>query len=148
MIASTWTTRLGRRRRGGFTLIETLAAGVILALSAAVLSTAVRQAMRSLALARDYQRAAELIDRTLTKIDLIGPARLMIEGPTGGVFRPPHEQFAWQARIESRVEGHLYEVTVQVSWPAPGGKTRSAEVQTFLNDPPRSRPESLLWEDL
>lgn len=148
MTASTWTNRLGRRRRGGFTLIETLAAGLILALSGAVLSTAVRQAVRSLALARDYQRAAELIDRTLTKIDLVGPARLSIEGPTGGVFRPPHERFTWQVRIDSRVEGHLYEVTVRVSWLAPGGKMRSAQVQTLLNDPPRSRPENLLWEDL
>ena len=50
-----------RRHCDGFTLVETLAAGVILALSGAVLSMAVKGSMRSLTLARDYQLAAELL---------------------------------------------------------------------------------------
>ena len=68
-IASTSTLKANRR---GFTLIETLVAGVILALSAVAIGSTVSHCMRSLTLARDYQTAAELLDRTFTKIDIIG----------------------------------------------------------------------------
>ena len=134
-----------RRCDGGFTLVETLVAGVILALSAVALGMTVSQSMRSLALARDYQRAAELLDKTLTKIDLIGPARLQFEGPTEDVFERPHDRFAWQAKIEPGIQGHLYEVTVRILWETPGGTIRSIEGQTLLNDPPDSRTIELDW---
>jgi len=133
---------------GGFTLVETLVAGVILALSAAVLGVTISQSMRSLALARDYQQAAELLDKTLTKIDLVGPARLLYEGPREDVFSPPHERFSWQVQIEPRTQGHLYEVTVRILWETPGGTKRSVEAQTLLNDQPDSRPTDLDWDSL
>lgn len=79
------------------------------------------------ALARDYQQAAALLDKTLTKIDLIGPSQLLYEGPKEGVFEPPHEKFTWQAQIETRLQGHLYEVTVHLLWQTPGGTKRSIE---------------------
>ena len=104
--------------------------------------------MRSLTLARDYQRAAELLDRTFTKIDLIGPALLYLEGPTAGVFEPPHQDFAWQAQIDTRLDGSLYEVTVTITWQTAGGTYRSIQAQTLLNDPPGSRSSDILWEDL
>ena len=134
--------------RRGFTLVETLAAGVILGLSAAVLGITVSSNMRSLALARDFQRAAELLDRTLTKIDTIGPAQLLAEGPTAGGFNPPHERFIWTATIERRFEGDLYDVTVRIAWPTPDGKQRSVEAQTFLNDPADLMQSELDWNDL
>ena len=128
--------------------METLVAGVILALSAAALGLTVSGSMRSLAKARDYQRAGELLDKTLTKIDLIGPARLEYEGPTEGVFRAPHDRFAWQAQIEPGSQGDLYKVTVRISWDTPGGRTEFIEGQTLLNDPADSRPIELDWDSL
>ena len=104
--------------------------------------------MRSLTLARDYQSAAELLDRTFTKIDIIGPALLYTEGPTAGAFDRPHEKFAWQAEIDTRLDGSLYEVTVSITWQTPGGTYRSVRAQTLLNDPPGSRSSEILWEDL
>ena len=118
--------------------MEALAAGVILALFASVLGLAVSRGMRSLALSRDYQQAAELLDRTLTKIDTIGPARLWAEGPLEGEFEYPHDRFSWTATIESRVEGHLYDVTVRVAWETPGGGRRSR--QRFRRQPDRCWP--------
>ena len=132
----------------GFTLVETLVAGIILALSALVLATTISQGTHSLTLARDYQRAAELLDETLTKIDIIGPARLFYEGPAGDFFDPPHDRFAWQAQIEPRTEGNLYEVTVRILWITPTGATRSVEAQTLLNDSPKSRSTGLDWYSL
>ena len=134
--------------RRGFTIVEALVAGVILALSAVALGATVSHCMRSLTLARDYQRAAELLDETFTKIDIIGPAQLYYEGPTEGICREPHERFTWQATIDPRTEGSLYEVTVRISWPNPAGGSRHVEAQTLLNDPAGSRPDELLWEDL
>ena len=128
--------------------MEALAAGIILAVSGGVLGMAVTQGMRSLALARDYQEVTELLDETLTKIDMIGPASLLSAGPTEGRFGPPHERFAWSAEMVSGLEGHLYDVTVRITWQTPGGGQRSVEVQTFLNDygdPDETGPG---WNDL
>ena len=135
------------RRRAGFTVVEALAAGTVLALGAAVISAAARQAMTSLQRASDYQRAADLLDQTLTKIDMIGPDRLVTEGPTDGTFQPPNDRFSWQAEIQQRPEGHLYEVSVRISWLTETG-SRQVQAQTFLNDPPGARNVFLEWEEL
>ena len=92
--------KAGRQRRG-FTLVEALVAGMILALAGGVLSLTVRQGLRSLTAAMDYQQAAELLDRTLTKIDAIGPARLLAEGPAAGTFAAPHDRFAWKTTVDT-----------------------------------------------
>lgn len=140
--------KLAGQRHGGFTLVETLVAGMILALSASVLGLTVRGGMQSLAMSRDYQRAAELLDRVMTKIDTIGPSRLSVEGPLADVFAPPHDRFWWSAVIAPRLEGSLYDVTVRITWRTPGGGQRHVEAQTFLNDPPGRRQSRLGWDDL
>jgi hypothetical protein len=118
-------------------------------LSAGALGLTLSQSMQSLSLARDYQRAAELLDRTFTKIDLIGPARMYDEGPNEGFFEEAqNERFAWQVKIDTRLEENLYEVTVQIMWQTSGGRTRSIEAQTLLNDPPGSRSSELYWDEL
>ena len=127
--------------------MEALAAGAILVLSAVVLGQAVVGAMDSLHVARDVQRAAHLLDVTLTKIDLLGPSRVVQEGPTDGTFSGQDSRYRWEAEVESRLEGHLYDVTVRVSWNTPRGQ-RCVEAATLLNDPPDSRDTTLRWEDL
>jgi type II secretory pathway component PulJ len=139
--------RAARPSRGGFTVIEALTAGIILVLAAGVLGRAVSLSMASLRLAKDTQRAAQLLDRTLTKIDMIGPQRMLEEGLLEGVFEGPDSRFSWSAEIESRLEGHLYDVTVEITWDADGG-TRSVEAATRLNDPPLSRDQMLQWDEL
>jgi len=135
-------------RRGGFTLVEALVAGAILTLSASAIGAIVTTAMHCLDKAKEYQVAAELLDRTLTRIDMFGPSRLQLEGPIQGVFAPPHDRFTWKAGISAMSEGHLYDVIVTVSWQTPGGRQGSAQAETLLNDPPDSRPAGLKWEDL
>ncbi len=142
-----WNEGMTRPRRG-FTLVEVLVAGVILALSAVALGLTVSNCMNSLTLARDFQRAAELLDKTFTKIDIIGPSTLLYEGPTDGRFEEPNDRFAWKADIEARLEGNLYEVTVSILWQTPSGKIRSIQAQTLLNDPPDTATSELYWEDL
>lgn len=140
-------SRQARRNRRGFTLVEALAAGVVLAMTAVVIGGAVTRSIHALTISRDLQRASELLEATMTRIDLIGPARLMSEGPTEGRFDPPDDRFSWEAQIESLVETDLYEVTLTVRWPGAGG-TRSAQLVTRLYDPPGMRDSQLQWEDL
>jgi hypothetical protein len=139
--------RRAETSRRGFTIVEALAAGVILTMSAMVVGSAVNRAMFSLRLAADTQRAAQLLDGTLTKIDMVGPDRLLTEGPMEGGFSGEDGRFRWEAEIESRLEGHLYDVTVRISWMTDAGR-RSVEAATRLNDPPNSRNAAVRWEDL
>ena len=122
-------------------------AGTILAISAAVMSTSVSLSLRSVRMAGDFEHAAELLDRTLTKVDMIGPYRLSLEGPTDGQFLPPDERFSWSLDIEMGSIGSLYEVTATVRWDD-GGTEREVSATTLLNDPFGSRGDTLLWEDL
>ena len=138
---------LHHARASGFTLVEALAAGVILSISVVALGSLVIRAMESLRVGREYQTAAELLDRTMTKIDLMGPDRLSREGPTNGQFSPPFEKYSWEAQIDWRIEGHLYDVKLTVTWEEPTGM-RLAELKTVLNDEPGSRNENLKWDDL
>jgi len=136
-----------RRHSGGFTLVETLAAGMILALAATVLSLSVRQSLRSLRLSRDLQQAAGLCDEVLSKIDTLGPAMILDEGPPGGAFAPPHERFEWSAEITPLAEGDLYDVVVTIEWET-AMENRSVRMQALLRDPVDETPSLLRWEDL
>jgi type II secretory pathway pseudopilin PulG len=142
--------RRKRRQFGrGFTLVEVLAAGMILALSAAAIGLGVRQSLNSLNKARDYQQAAELLDRVMTKIDLLGPGVVSAEGPLTGQFEPPREKFEWESQIELLAsESWLYEVTVRIAWMNPAGHRQTVEAQTWLFDPPKEEPSGLTWEDV
>ena len=132
------------RPRAGFTLVEVLAAGVILAAFAAVLSMSVSHTMASLTRAEEDVLAAQYLDEVLTRIDLLGPERMLREGPMGGVL---DERFSWAAEIRPRLTGSLYEIGVRIEWSTQGG-TRSVEGHTLLNDPWGSRDPRLQWEDL
>ncbi len=88
-----------KRQSGGFTLIEALAAGVVLALGASALGLASQQTMRSLQLARNYQQASELLDLTFTKVDAMGPDNFDSEAETEGICKPPYEHFSWKVTI-------------------------------------------------
>jgi Tfp pilus assembly protein PilV len=133
--------------RPGFTLIETLAAGVILAMAVAVLGTVLSHAYASLGDARDERRAAVLLNDLLTKVDMIGPARIASEGPRQGKFDGTDERFSWSIDIQNRPQGHLYEVAVTLTWNY-AGADKQARIRTYLNDAPKSRDATLKWRDL
>jgi Tfp pilus assembly protein PilV len=139
--------RRASRSRQGFTLIEALVAGIILAMAGTVVGTALVHAYGALGEARDERRAAILLDDLLTKIDMIGPARIASEGPHQGKCDGTDERFAWSIDIQNRPQGHLYEVAVTLSWTY-AGRDKTACIRTYLNDPPKSRDGTLKWRDL
>jgi len=148
-LAESATTSFVRRRHRhtGFTLIEVLVAGMILAISAAVMGTALSHAYASLSEARDERRAAILLDDLLTKIDMVGPARIADQGPRQGNFDGSDARFSWSVDIKSRPQGHLYDITATLSW-ASGKQNKSVQAHTYLNDAPNSRDATIRWRDL
>ena len=136
-----------KHRANGFTLIEVLVAGIILALAIGVMGTALSRSYAALSDARDERRASTLLDELMTKVDLIGPARIATEGPHSGSFDGADERFSWSIDVEDRPQGHLYHVTAVVKW-MKGKQQMSREVQTYLNDPPKSHDATLKWRDL
>jgi type II secretory pathway pseudopilin PulG len=139
--------RKPQRHARAFTVVEALAAGTILAVSALIVGPSVSSALVGLQDGRDLQRAAQLLDETLTRVDLLGPERVSREGPLEGQFEPPDDRFAWQTQIEATVPGDLYKVTVRIRWTGPRGPG-TASAQTLLNDAARSHDETLEWRNL
>ena len=135
------------RAHGGFTILEGLLAGVILAVSAVAIAHGMNQSMEAARLAREHDEAAMLLDQVFTRIYTIGPDRLLSVGPREGRFPEPYENYRWEVTIQTTELPDLYRLGVRLSWPTPRG-TRHVEADTQLYDPPGSRPTMLDWGDL
>ncbi|QQE11153.1 prepilin-type N-terminal cleavage/methylation domain-containing protein [Planctomycetota bacterium] len=138
-----------RCRCGGFTMIEMLCAGVILAICGTVIGALTIRQMTSIEMSRDYQAVAVIVDEVFTKVDVIGPARIMLEGPTEGQSdNPAYERFSWDLEVEENEEhADLYEIDLTVQWQVNGG-IREYKAHTALYDPSNSRTTSLNWGDI
>ncbi len=136
--------RCNRRAARGFTIVECLLAGVLLAIFAAAVTTSIGQASAAARKGQDTTLAAQWLDQVLTRIDMIGPARLLREGPLAGEL---DERFSWSARIDTELIGDLYDVQVTIRWTT-GDKQSSVVGYTQFQDPPRARHVEVNWNDL
>ena len=133
-----------RSRHGGFTIVECLLAGVILALFAATIATTVGQAGTAARRGADLRLAAGWLNEVMTRIDLIGPARLLQEGPLQGEL---DARFGWYADIDQELIGDLYNVKVTIRW-STNGKMTSVVGYTQFQDPPDAPRTTASWYDL
>jgi len=127
----------------GFTLIECLLAGLVLAIFGAAMATTVAQAMAANEKAAKQRQAAMYLDEVLTRIDTIGPATVAQQGPTEGEIGG----FTWTADITQNAASDLYVVNVSIQWSTARG-FQSIDGHTLMHDPIGSRPVLLYWEDL
>lgn len=135
-----------RAARRGFTVVESLIAGVILAVFAAALSGTIAQCNQASQRAQDQRAAAQWLDTVLTRIDIIGPNRVAVEGPESGSL---DERFAWTATItQGALYADLYRVEVRITYTTPGGRSAEVVGHTQLFDPPGQRKSTALWSDL
>ncbi len=134
----------GHFRGGGFTLIECLLAGIVMAGFGAVLTLSIGQGVSTIARAEDDRLAAQWLDEVLTRIDIVGPSELSYAGPVSGVL---DERFSWEASIEQEALSDLYTVGVTISWSTPRG-SRTVKAHTLLMDPPGWRAAGIRWGDL
>lgn len=152
----TCEVKRGVRRRGGFTLVECLVAGTVLALFGGTIAIAAAQAGGANRRGVERRAAAQRLDAVLTKIDVLGPARMSIEGPFGGELEsdeseqgPRGRAWAWSASIvQEGTWADLYIVEATVRWVGSTGKTRSVSARTRMFDPVGSRTVLAGWDDL
>ncbi|MEM9418799.1 MAG: hypothetical protein AAGA25_07100 [Planctomycetota bacterium] len=130
----------------GFTIIESLIAGMILALFAAALASTTAQSTRAALRAQDQRKAAEWLDTVFTRIDMIGPARLSLEGPVQGSL---DDRFNWSIVLDTdAVNPDLYLISVVISYTGADGRPARVEGYTQIHDPVGRRFVAAQWEDL
>lgn len=148
----TWTDRRVCRHRRGFSLVEVLLAGVLLAAFGGVLAAAVGQSAQARARAAADRAAAEALEEVLTRVDLLGPRRLQREGPTRGELAVGGAAWSWELTLTQRPASDLFEVAATVrplrgqGGALPGAAERTAH--TLLMDPVGWRDAGFRWEDL
>ncbi len=121
-----------QKERKGFTLVETILAGVILCGAVLALTAISTRSLSETKLNRQYERALAAADRQLTMIDYIGVEDFMESGQTEGKFEDSTQQYQWRAEIVSRDIDNLYMVKVEVSWDF-RGQSYNVSIDTMLN---------------
>ncbi|MEM9913470.1 MAG: hypothetical protein AAF911_00745 [Planctomycetota bacterium] len=138
--------RTGSSQAQGFTIVECLIAGVVLALFAAALAGTAAQSTRAAARAQDHRKAAEWLDTVLTRIDMIGPSRIAMEGPVEG---PLDDRFNWSVTLNTDATyPDLYLIAATVSYVGADGRPARVVGHTQLHDPVGRRTITANWEDL
>ena len=130
----------------GFTLIECLIAGVILASFAAAIAAGVAQSVEAGRRGEDRRLAAQWLDEVFTRVDVLGPDRILNEGPVQGEL---DDRFSFELVVlPDEIQLDLYVVEATVFYPLPSGRTESVSAYTKLYDPAGSRESIVGWEDL
>lgn len=99
-----------------FTLIETIAAVLVLSISVVVLAGISVNSLRTARSITMNEQAWDLADRQLTMVDFIGVRNYLLSGSTEGVFEGEGTSFGWTVRISETALASLYDVTVTIFW--------------------------------
>ena len=115
-----------------FSLVETIAASVILSATVLVVLTGSTAAIGTTALNREYEIAASLIEKQLSLTDFIGIDDFIDAGMLEGEFAEYDPTFYWYAETEYQDIDSLYKVTITVTW-VNRGRPYSLTVDTMFN---------------
>ena len=117
----------------GFSLVEVLAASVLLGGAVVVLCGLSARSLEAVRLNREYERAWDLLDRQLILLDEVGVGSFLEEGRNSGQIKDAASgrQWRWRADVENLDITGVYEVTLRVEWDS-GGRVRSVTGQTRL----------------
>ncbi len=121
-----------RRNAKGFTLVEVIAASVILCGAVMLVGRAGTQAMTGTKLNRHYEMAASLIDKQLSLIDYLGIDAFIETGESEGQFDDLGYLFQWEIQTEYQEIDSLYLVRITVTW-AEGRRPYSISVDTMFD---------------
>lgn len=120
-----------KSRKKAFTLVETIAAALLLSVSVVMMagiSTHSLRTARSIVLS---EQAWDLADRQLTMVDTIGIGSYLLNGPTRGTYEGDGIEFDWTIKISETSQSSLYDVTVVVGW-TEQYRYKTVQVQTRL----------------
>jgi prepilin-type N-terminal cleavage/methylation domain-containing protein len=123
--------RLNGRRahRAGFTLVEVLAAMIILGIVLPVAMRGVSLSLAAASNAKHTSEAAQLADQKLGELVITGQWQ---QSGMGGDFTPDHPDYHWTMQSEQRDYG-LNEVRVRVPW-MQRGQAREFIASTLVYD--------------
>ena len=124
--------RVSRRQAKGFTLVEVIAASVILCGAVMLVGRVGTQAMTGTKLNRHYEMACSLVERQLTLLDYVGIDAFIESGETEGQSDDLGYTFNWQAETEYLELDSLYSVKITVSW-LEGVRPYSITVETMFD---------------
>ncbi len=119
-------------RSGGFTLVETILASVILCASILALGAISTRSLSGTKLNRQYETAVGWAERQLVMIDYIGVEDFIESGRTEGDFDNYEPVYHWQVSTQSIGIDNLYQVKVVVSWIG-GTRQYNVTADTRLN---------------
>ena len=120
------------RKTKGFTLVEVIAASVILCGAVMLVGRVGTQAMTGTKLNRRYEMAASVIDRQLNLIDYVGIDAFIEAGEFEGVSEDLGYTFQWEVQTQYLEIDSLYSVKITVVW-AEGRRPYSITVETMFN---------------
>ncbi len=121
----------GHRR--GMTLIEVLAATVLLGVGVVGLMSVATLAMRNQQRTEQRASALCLAQEKLADVELVGPHVWMLGYPTQGSQEQGRVTYDWGVEIDQLPVGGLFSVLVEVRWSGPGGGG-AVKLETWLND--------------
>ena len=118
--------------RSGFTLIEVLAASLLLALGVATICGISSRAMSQASVDQSIESAWRVIDRQLTLIDAMGIDTFVLQNETEGMEAYLGKNYYWSAVVQEEALDQLYIVTLIVSW-RDGARPRQVSSSTMFN---------------
>lgn len=121
-----------RKKAKGFTLVEVIAASVILCGAVMLVGRIGMQAMTGTKLNRRYEMAASLIDRQLSLIDYLGIDAFLETGETEGTSDDLGYTFKWAVQSEYQEIDSLYALKITVTW-FEGRRPYSVTVDTMFD---------------
>ena len=117
---------------GGFNLVETMVASVILSGAVLTVGAISTNALTGTRLNRHHEVAAAVVEKQLTLIDYMGIDEFVETNQTEGVFDEVEPGYQWEVTTEYQGTDNLYMVSITVTW-LEGKRPYSLTVQTMLN---------------
>jgi len=124
---------VNRTVRAGFSLVEMVAAAVLLSGAVVTLCAISNKSLGGVKLNRENEVAWQLLDRQLTLIDYIGVEQFIEAGQLEGRFGDEEDSqivYRWSSDITEGEADNIYRVYMMVYWTAAGraGKVSASTV--------------------
>ena len=105
-----------RKNAKGFTLVEVIAASIILCGVVMIAGAIGTRSLVGTRLNRRYEAAASLADKQLSLIEYIGIDSIVEMGGLDGDFDDSGNAYHWEIATEYQEIDNLYLVTITVTW--------------------------------